>query len=90
VKTRSVSSFSELRGPILRNVAPSRGWFTPQFTQMDKDRIEGAANRVKGATKQTAGNLTGDKKLRAEGTFDKGKGHVASGVGGATDTLRDK
>jgi uncharacterized protein YjbJ (UPF0337 family) len=57
---------------------------------MDKDRIEGAANRVKGATKQTAGNLTGDKKLRAEGTFDKGKGHVASGVGGATDTLRDK
>jgi uncharacterized protein YjbJ (UPF0337 family) len=75
-------SDSTERGPV-------SGWFTPQFTLMDKDRIAGAANQVKGATKRTAGNLTGDKKLGAEGTFDKSKGHVASGVGGAKDTLRD-
>ena len=34
---------------------------------MDKDRINGAANQAKGATKEAAGKMTGDAKLKAEG-----------------------
>ena len=34
---------------------------------MDKDRMEGAGRQVKGAVKDAAGKITGDKKLQAEG-----------------------
>jgi uncharacterized protein YjbJ (UPF0337 family) len=57
---------------------------------MDKDRIDGAANQAKGAVKEVAGKVTGDKKLQTEGTLDKAKGQVESAVGGAKDTLRGK
>jgi uncharacterized protein YjbJ (UPF0337 family) len=56
---------------------------------MDKDRIEGSANQVKGAIKQGAGKLTGDAKLQAEGAADKAKGKLQNAVGGVKDTLRD-
>jgi len=35
---------------------------------MDKDRISGAADQAKGSIKETAGKVTGDSKLQAEGT----------------------
>jgi uncharacterized protein YjbJ (UPF0337 family) len=57
---------------------------------MDKDRIDGAANKAKGAIKETAGKMTGDTKLQTEGVLDKAKGQVQSAVGGAKDTLRGK
>ncbi len=57
---------------------------------MDKDRIDGAADQAKGAVKETAGKVVGDKKLQTEGTLDKAKGQVESAVGGAKDTLRGK
>ena len=56
---------------------------------MDADRIKGAANQAKGAVKETAGKLTGDSKLRAEGAADKAKGKVQNAVGGAKDAIRD-
>lgn len=56
---------------------------------MDRDRIKGAANQVKGAVKEGAGKLTGDTKLEAEGKADKAFGKVQSAVGGAKDTIRD-
>jgi uncharacterized protein YjbJ (UPF0337 family) len=56
---------------------------------MDKDRIAGAANKVKGTVKQGVGEITGDAKLEAEGRMDKAKGKVQSAVGGAKDTARD-
>jgi uncharacterized protein YjbJ (UPF0337 family) len=56
---------------------------------MDKDRIEGAANRAKGATKEALGSLTGDAKLKAEGQMDKAKGAVQNAVGGMKDAVRD-
>ena len=56
---------------------------------MDKDRIDGAANQAKGAIKETAGKVTGDTKLQAEGMADKAKGKVQSAVGGAKDAVRD-
>ena len=57
---------------------------------MDKDRIDGAANQAKGAVKEAAGKITGNKKLETEGMIDKAKGRVESAVGGAKDALRGK
>ena len=48
---------------------------------MDREHIKGAADKVKGAIKDTAGKLTGDKKLQSEGKFDKAKGSVRNLAG---------
>jgi uncharacterized protein YjbJ (UPF0337 family) len=55
---------------------------------MDKDRIDGSAKQAKGAVKQTAGKMTGDTKLQAEGAADKATGKVQNAVGGAKDAIR--
>jgi uncharacterized protein YjbJ (UPF0337 family) len=55
---------------------------------MDRDRIKGAANQAKGQMKDTAGKLTGDAKLQAEGKADKLKGKIQNAVGGAKDAIR--
>ena len=56
---------------------------------MDKDRVEGSLNQAKGAIKQGAGKVTGDKKLEAEGAAEKAAGKVQNTVGGAKDAVRD-
>jgi uncharacterized protein YjbJ (UPF0337 family) len=56
---------------------------------VDKDRIEGAGKQVKGAIKDAAGKLTGDRKLEAEGKADKMVGKVQVEVGKAKDAVRD-
>lgn len=56
---------------------------------VDKNRVEGALDKAKGAVKEAVGNLTGDEKMKAEGKADKAKGAVESAVGGAKDTVRD-
>ncbi len=56
---------------------------------MDKDRIDGAADKAKGGIKEAAGKLTGDSKLQAEGKMDKASGAVKNAVGGAKDAIRD-
>ena len=56
---------------------------------MDKDRIEGSAAQAKGAIKETAGKVTGDAKLQAEGKADKAAGKVQNAVGGMKDAIRD-
>ncbi|MBS0644425.1 MAG: CsbD family protein [Acetobacteraceae bacterium] len=56
---------------------------------MDKDRIEGAAHQAKGAVKEVAGKVVGDKKLEAEGAAEKAAGKVQNAVGGVKDTLRE-
>jgi uncharacterized protein YjbJ (UPF0337 family) len=57
---------------------------------MDKDRIEGSAEQVKGVVKETAGKVLGDKKLETEGKADKAAGKVQNAVGGLKDALRGK
>ncbi len=57
---------------------------------MDKDRVEGAVEKVKGTLKNLAGKLTGDSKLQAEGTTQKAAGTVQNTVGGVKDSLRGK
>jgi uncharacterized protein YjbJ (UPF0337 family) len=57
---------------------------------MDKDRIEGSAAQAKGAVKEAAGKVLGDKKLETEGKTDKVAGKVQNAVGGLKDSLRGK
>jgi uncharacterized protein YjbJ (UPF0337 family) len=55
---------------------------------MDKEHIKGAADKAKGAIKDAAGKLTGDKDLQAEGRFDKAKGDAHNAVGNVKDAIK--
>jgi uncharacterized protein YjbJ (UPF0337 family) len=59
-------------------------------TAMDKDRIKGSAEQAKGAVKETAGKLLGDKKLETDGKTDKAAGKVQNAIGGLKDAVRSK
>ena len=48
---------------------------------MDKDRVEGAATEAGGNVKKTAGDVTGDQKLKAEGMLDQIKGRIQNAIG---------
>lgn len=56
---------------------------------MDKERIKGAAQQVKGEIKDIAGKVMGDSKLQAEGKADKVEGKIRNTVGGMKDSVRD-
>jgi uncharacterized protein YjbJ (UPF0337 family) len=56
---------------------------------MDKDRIEGVANQVKGSIKEAIGKVTGDVQTETEGKAEKAGGKVQNTVGGAKDKVRD-
>jgi uncharacterized protein YjbJ (UPF0337 family) len=43
---------------------------------MNREHVKGAADKVKGAMKDAAGKITGDKEMQAEGKFDKVKGEA--------------
>ncbi len=65
------------------------GWSVqPMEAQMDKEHVKGAADKAKGAIKDTAGKVTGDKELQAEGKMDKAKGSAHSAAGDVKDTVR--
>jgi uncharacterized protein YjbJ (UPF0337 family) len=55
---------------------------------MNKDRIEGSAEQAKGAVKEAAGKVLGDKKLETEGKTDKIAGKFQNAVGGVKDAVR--
>jgi uncharacterized protein YjbJ (UPF0337 family) len=56
---------------------------------MDKERIKGAAQTIKGSMKKAVGRLLGDKKLETEGKIDEATGNVRKAVGEAKDVVRD-
>ena len=56
---------------------------------MDREHVKGAADKAKGAIKDVAGKVTGDKELQAEGKFDKAKGSAHTAAGDVKDALRD-
>jgi len=56
---------------------------------MDREHIKGAADKAKGAIKDAAGKVTGDKELQAEGKLDKAKGAAHNAAGDAKDALRN-
>ena len=55
---------------------------------MDKEHVKGAADKVKGAVKDAAGKMTGDKELQAEGKMDKAKGAAHSAAGDVKDAAK--
>jgi uncharacterized protein YjbJ (UPF0337 family) len=55
---------------------------------MDKEHVKGTADKAKGAIKDTAGKLTGDKELQSEGKIDKAKGAAHKAAGDVKDTVR--
>ncbi|MBV9137488.1 MAG: CsbD family protein [Hyphomicrobiales bacterium] len=55
---------------------------------MDKEHLKGAANKIKGTAKDAAGKALGDKKMQAEGKFDKAKGAAHNVAGDAKEAAR--
>jgi uncharacterized protein YjbJ (UPF0337 family) len=59
-----------------------------ELSNMDKNRIAGAAKQAKGAVKEATGKALGDKKLVADGKRDKVEGKIQNAVGGLKDALK--
>jgi uncharacterized protein YjbJ (UPF0337 family) len=57
---------------------------------MDKEQVKGAADKAKGAIKDTAGKVMGDREMQAEGKLDKAKGAAHEAVGDARDAKHAK
>ena len=55
---------------------------------MDREHVKGAAEKAKGAIKDTAGKITGDKELQTEGKLDKAKGEAHKLAGDVKDAVR--
>jgi uncharacterized protein YjbJ (UPF0337 family) len=60
-----------------------------QENAVDSEHVKGAADKVKGAIKDAAGKVTGDKELQAEGKFDKAKGAAHDATGDVKDAFRN-
>ena len=56
---------------------------------MDREHVKGAADKAKGAIKDAAGEVTGDKELQTEGKLDKAKGSAHNAAGDVKDALRN-
>lgn len=56
---------------------------------MDKDRIEGKMDDIKGRVKRQVGEWTGDENAQAEGAADQAKGKTQNAFGKAKDAVRD-
>ena len=61
------------RGTTLLLCALTSG-FAKKEERMDREHMKGAAGKVKGASKGTAGKVRDDKKLQGKGKSDKSKG----------------
>jgi uncharacterized protein YjbJ (UPF0337 family) len=54
---------------------------------MNKEQIEGAAQKAMGSAKETAGKAVGNEKLQAKGIGDKAAGAAKQAFGDAKDTV---
>src|SRR5580704_2552661 len=75
------------RKAIVCTPHPGRRYFFGEHI-MDKDRIAGSAQEIKGKIKEVAGKVLGDAKLESEGKADQAAGKVQNAVGGVKDTLK--
>jgi uncharacterized protein YjbJ (UPF0337 family) len=57
---------------------------------MDKKNIEGELDRLKGKIKETAGVVSGDRKLEGEGKLDQLKGKIKEVAGNLRQGIKDK
>ena len=56
---------------------------------MDKDRVKGKLEDVKGRIKRQVGEWTGDEKTQAEGAVEQAKGKIQNAWGKVKDAGRD-
>jgi uncharacterized protein YjbJ (UPF0337 family) len=56
---------------------------------MDKDRVKGKMEDIKGRVKRQVGEWTGDSEMQAEGIADQAKGKAQNAVGRVKDAARD-
>ena len=56
---------------------------------MDREHVKGFAEKTKGAVKEGAGKVSGDKTLQNEGKADKAKGAAHKAAGDVKDVARD-
>lgn len=56
---------------------------------MDREHVKGLADKAKGAVKEGAGKISGDKKLENDGKADKAKGAAHEAAGDVKDAARD-
>lgn len=56
---------------------------------MDREHVKGVADKAKGAVKEGAGKISGDKELENEGKLDKAKGDAHKAAGDVKDAARD-
>ena len=56
---------------------------------MDKNRIIGAGKELSGTIKETAGKLTGNERLEAEGKVETAIGQGQAALGAMTDKVHD-
>ena len=53
-------------------------------------RVRGKWDQVKGAIKERAGKVTGDRSTEASGKLDQAKGKVEGTIGKAKNTIRNE
>ncbi len=56
---------------------------------MDKDRVEGKVEDIKGRVKRQVGEWTGDEKAQSEGAAQQVKGKIQNAWGKAKDAGRE-
>lgn len=56
---------------------------------MDENRFEGSVRNIGGKLEEVAGNLTGDTKLKVDGTMDRMAGSAQNAYGRAKDSVGD-
>jgi uncharacterized protein YjbJ (UPF0337 family) len=56
---------------------------------MDREHVKGFAEKTKGAIKEGAGKISGDKDIQNEGKADKAKGAAHNATGDVKDAARD-
>jgi uncharacterized protein YjbJ (UPF0337 family) len=56
---------------------------------MNRDELQGKADKAKGYIKDKAGEILNDPDLEAEGELDRGKGSLREGFGKAKEGVTD-
>jgi uncharacterized protein YjbJ (UPF0337 family) len=56
---------------------------------MNKDTVQGGAEKLGGKIKEGIGNLTGNEDLKTEGQADQVKGGVRQAAGNVKDAVSD-
>ena len=55
---------------------------------MNRDKVKGGLKEAKGKVEKTAGELTGDNKMKNRGTADKVAGAIQKGIGEVKDAVK--